>query len=128
MHVVYALQHAAVLLISSSLLYHAAGELAAAQAALAKGAVPSQTPAPQPAGSTAAAPAAAGIPLAGSAAAAAGADSLWTLADITARTEEFRKALSRGVLAGKGLELRAVLMVEAPADAAHMTVSLGFRF
>jgi hypothetical protein len=45
------------------------------------------------------------------------------LADITAKPEEFRKALSRGVLAGKCVELRAVLMVEAPADAAYMTVS-----
>jgi hypothetical protein len=47
---------------------------------------------------------------------------LWTLDDVTARLEEFRKALSRGVLAHKCVELRAVLMVEAPADAAHMTV------
>jgi hypothetical protein len=53
---------------------------------------------------------------------AAGADSLWTLADVTARPEEFRKVLSRAVLAGKCVELRAVLMLEAPADAAHMTV------
>ncbi|WIA30633.1 hypothetical protein OEZ86_000711 [Tetradesmus obliquus] len=105
-----------------------AGELAAAQAALAKGAGLGQIPATQAAGSTAAAAAAAaGMPPAGSAgglgaAAAGGADGgLWTLADMTARPDEFRKALSRAVLAHKCVELRAVLMLEAPADAAHLT-------
>lgn len=41
---------------------------------------------------------------------------------MTARPDEFRKALSRAVLAHKCVELRAVLMLEAPADAAHLTV------
>jgi hypothetical protein len=114
-------------LLTLSLSCCTAGELAAAQAALAKGSALGPTPASQAAASAAATTtAAAGMPPAGSAAgigsAAVGAESLWTLADITARPEEFRKGLIRGVLAHKCVELRAVLMLEAPADAAHMTV------
>jgi hypothetical protein len=47
---------------------------------------------------------------------------LWTPSDIVARPEEWRRTLASGMLSGRGVELRAVLMLDAPPDAQHIEV------
>lgn len=47
---------------------------------------------------------------------------LWRLADILARPDEFCRVLRREVLSGKVVVMSAVVMLEAPVDAAHLQV------
>lgn len=98
---------------------HTAAAQASARAALAKGSIYWQNST----NSAAAGGAAASTP-ASSTLAAGGAEGFWTLSDVNSRPEEFRKALSRGILAHNCVELRAVLMVDAPANAQDMMVRL----
>ena len=49
----------------------------------------------------------------------------FSLEDMQSRPEEWRKALQRGVLANKVVEMQAVVMVEMPLDAKHLEVRGG---